>query len=193
MPDNLQAKPILDFALLPVNSGQFGGERWKLGMFGMHGCPHKQIARIALRFEYVIVEEDTFRGTAVLGKDRNQPGLELISQAIDQSPNVGVANKNINLLLAFRRDRLNLRAESFLENLKQFTKLERKGEPIYLSRMAATSDGYPSIGGTLFYFERGNSVLADDKQVTFVTRVGPYEVKARFNLKEMLYHGKLEL
>jgi hypothetical protein len=51
--------------------------------------------------------------------------------------------------------------------------------------------GYQSGGGTLFYFERGD--MSEEKQVTFVTRVGTYEVKARFNLKEMLYHGKLDL
>jgi hypothetical protein len=80
-----------------------------------------------------------------------------------------------------------------LESVKQFTRLERKGSPILLSRMAATPDGYPSGGGTLFYFERRDPILAEDKQVIFVTRVGAYEVKARFNLKDMLYHGKLEL
>jgi hypothetical protein len=80
-----------------------------------------------------------------------------------------------------------------LDSLKQYTRLERKSDAIVLSRVAPTPNGYPSGGGTLFYFERGGASLADDKQVTFVTRAGPYEVRARFNLKEMLYRGKLEL
>jgi hypothetical protein len=79
------------------------------------------------------------------------------------------------------------------ESLKQFTRLERKSDAILLSRAASTPNGYPSGGGTLFCFERGDSILADDKQVTFVTRAGPYEVRARFTLKDMLYRGKLEL
>jgi hypothetical protein len=83
--------------------------------------------------------------------------------------------------------------ERRMENIKQFTRLERKSDALALSRVAVTPDGYPSGGGTLFYFERRDAVLADDKQVTFVTRVGPYEVRARFNLKEMLYRGKLAL
>ena len=83
--------------------------------------------------------------------------------------------------------------EQRLANLRQFTSLQRKGAPISLARMAVTPTGYPADGGTLFYFERGDSTLSEDKQVTFVTRVGLYEVKARFNLKEMLYHGKLDL
>jgi hypothetical protein len=48
-------------------------------MVGTDWCPHKQIARVALPFKYVVVEEDAFRGTPVLGKQRNQPGFELIS------------------------------------------------------------------------------------------------------------------
>jgi len=80
-----------------------------------------------------------------------------------------------------------------LESVKQYTRLERKGSPILLSRMAATPDGYPSGGGTLFYFERRDPILAEDKQLMFVTRVGAYEVRARFSLKDMLYRGKLEL
>jgi hypothetical protein len=83
--------------------------------------------------------------------------------------------------------------ERRLEMLKQYTKLERKGNPIFLSRTEATSTDYASGAGTLFYFERGDSIFPDDKQVTFVTKMGPYEVRAKFTLKDMLYHGKLEL
>lgn len=78
-----------------------------------------------------------------------------------------------------------------LESLRQYTRLDRKGAPIVLSRMVSTPNTYPSGGGTLFYFERAD--LSEEKQVTFVTRVGTFEVKARFNLKEMVYHGKLDL
>jgi hypothetical protein len=81
--------------------------------------------------------------------------------------------------------------ERRLDSVRQFTKLERKGTLIPLSRVAATPSDYTSGGGTLFYFERGD--MSDEKQVAFITRVGTYEVKAKFNLKEMLYHGKLDL
>ncbi len=86
-------------------------------MFGADRCPHKQIARVALRFKYVVVEEDTLRGAPVLAKNRNQPGFELVSQAIDQSPNVRITDKNVDFRFAFRKDPLNLCAESLLENL----------------------------------------------------------------------------
>jgi hypothetical protein len=36
-------------------------------------------------------------------------------------------------------------------------------------------------------------ITTEDKQVTFVTKVGPLEVKCKFTLHDMLYHGNLEL
>ena len=74
-----------------------------------------------------------------------------------------------------------------LDMLKQYTKLEKKGDPIYLVKMGYSNDG------ALFYFERNDLIRLDDKQVTFVTKLGPIDVKAKFTLKEMVYRGKLEL
>ena len=48
-------------------------------------------------------------------------------------------------------------------------------------------------GGTLFYFSRVLPLSLDDRQVTFVTKMGPLEVKCKFILREMLYRGALEL
>ena len=75
-----------------------------------------------------------------------------------------------------------------LEMLKQYTRLEKRGDPIYLTRIA-----YAGNTGTLFYFERNDLIRLGDHQVTFTTKLGPVEVKAKFPLKEMLYHWKLEL
>ena len=92
-------------------------------MVGAHRCPHKQIARVVLRFEYVVVEENTLRGAPVLGKNRNQPGFELVSQAIGQSPNVRITDKKIDFIFAFGIDRLNLRAKLLLKSLKELKSL----------------------------------------------------------------------
>ncbi len=73
--------------------------------------------------------------------------------------------------------------------LKQYTRLERKNAPIYLSKVI-----FQSATETRFYFERTEPIFPDDKQVTFVTKLGPLEAKAKFILKEMVYQGrKLEL
>jgi hypothetical protein len=50
-----------------------------------------------------------------------------------------------------------------------------------------------SLAGTLFYFSRDLALRLEDKQATFVTKLGPIDLKCRFTLKEMMYRGKLEL
>jgi hypothetical protein len=84
-------------------------------------------------------------------------------------------------------------SERTVEMLRQYSKLERKGDPIFLEDAQATPNNYPGGPATLFYFSRGDSLLIGDKQANFSTKFGPYEVKAKFTLKEMMYHGKLEL
>ena len=79
-----------------------------------------------------------------------------------------------------------------LDMLKQYTKLEKKGDPIYLTKIGY-QNGPPSVSGTLFYFERNDLIRLGDHQVTFVTKLGPNDVKAKFALRDMTYLGKLEL
>jgi hypothetical protein len=75
-----------------------------------------------------------------------------------------------------------------LEILRSSTKLERKGDsPIYLDHMEAIS------GGEMFYFSRLEGITLANKEITFSTKMGPLEFKAKFPLKDMLYRGKLEL
>lgn len=46
--------------------------------------------------------------------------------------------------------------------------------------------------GTLLYFRRdAEQFTLDHKEVTFATKLGPLEVKTKFQLKEMMYRGKL--
>ena len=79
-----------------------------------------------------------------------------------------------------------------LDNLKQYTRLEKRGGPIYLVKIGYQS-GPAATSGALFYFERNDLITLHDGQVTFVTKLGPIEVKCKFPLKEMVYQGKLEL
>jgi hypothetical protein len=74
------------------------------------------------------------------------------------------------------------------EMLQQYTKLDRKGDPIYLAQVV-----FPSPSSTRFYFSRRDPIDPNDKQVTFATKLGPIEVKAKFILKDMFYQGKLAL
>lgn len=80
-----------------------------------------------------------------------------------------------------------------MDVLKESTRLERKDDPLELQRVKIAPKTTLSPSGTLYYFSRVLPITADDKQVTFVTKVGPLEVKCRFALHDMLYHGNVEL
>jgi hypothetical protein len=72
--------------------------------------------------------------------------------------------------------------------LREFTKLERKGgSPIYLERLESGATG------ARFYFSRFDPITPANKEITFTTKMGPLEIKAKFSLKDMTYKGKLEL
>jgi hypothetical protein len=79
------------------------------------------------------------------------------------------------------------------EMLKEYTKLEYKGGTLFLEKAVPGSRiGRPGPG-MLFYFSRLDGISLDGKQVSFYTKMGPLEVRARFTLKDMVYRGKLAL
>ena len=80
-----------------------------------------------------------------------------------------------------------------MDVLKESTRLERKDDPLELQRVKIAPRTPLTASGTLYYFSRVLPITAEDKQVTFVTKVGPLEVKCKFTLRDMLYHGNLEL
>jgi len=45
----------------------------------------------------------------------------------------------------------------------------------------------------IFVFPKTEPIVAEDKEVEVVLRLGQVEVRKKFNLKEMVYNGKLEL
>ena len=77
--------------------------------------------------------------------------------------------------------------------MKEATKLERKGkDPI--SPVKVEMKEIENARVTWFYFEGGGQPIdAQDKEVTFTTRMGPMQIKAKFSLKDMSYQGKLAL
>jgi hypothetical protein len=70
--------------------------------------------------------------------------------------------------------------------------LKRKGkDPVSPARMAMTQGDEGMT--VLFLFPRTAEITADDKDVSFETAAGPMAIKAKFNLKDMVYDGKLAL
>ncbi|MDP8989386.1 MAG: hypothetical protein M3N41_04810, partial [Acidobacteriota bacterium] len=83
------------------------------------------------------------------------------------------------------------RADRRLQELKESARLERKDGPISLEKVEEGSRVGSRGPGVYFYFDRKADVSMDDKFVNFSTKLGRMEIKAKFTMKEMSYHGKL--
>jgi len=86
-------------------------------------------------------------------------------------------------------------SDEVLDRIKNLTYLEPKGksaaQPSVVQKGAITSSGRPTL---LFGFPRDVVPLtADDKEVTFTTKLGAIEIKTKFNLKDMMYRNELAL
>lgn len=79
------------------------------------------------------------------------------------------------------------------DRFKAVTNLAAKGkEAVQPAKIDALSneDGRMTIH---FYFPRTADFSLDDREVSFSTRLGPMELKQKFNLKDMTFDGKLAL
>ena len=79
-----------------------------------------------------------------------------------------------------------------LQNVKAETFLKRGGKTAIAPEEAIGQQA----GATLilaFGFPRTDAITLQDKEVEIVTKLGPVEVKKKFSLKEMVFHGQLEL
>jgi hypothetical protein len=76
-----------------------------------------------------------------------------------------------------------------IDEMKQAATLQPKNKEI-AGCAAVEKNG--STSSWFFGFSKDTITLSpDDKEVDFMARIGRYLVKAKFNLKDMLYHGEL--
>ncbi len=88
-------------------------------------------------------------------------------------------------------DAVSARGTDPFEALKEITILQPHGKGVVHPGLVRPDKG---AGAALFFgFFKRFVELDNEKLVTFSTRVGPMEAKARFNLKEMMYRGQLAL
>lgn len=82
---------------------------------------------------------------------------------------------------------------TMIEQLKQVTELQRNGkDPIHPDDIQIAQKSGQSAA--VFLFPRASQPISpDDKEVVFIANVSGVQVKVKFPLKEMMYHGKLEL
>jgi hypothetical protein len=77
--------------------------------------------------------------------------------------------------------------------LRENTRIERGDDPLNLQQVGVAPGTGQFPGGTLYYFSRAIPIHSEDKQVTFVTKIGPLEVKCKFALRDMMYRSNVEL
>jgi hypothetical protein len=85
------------------------------------------------------------------------------------------------------------RAERMSGIVKEYTSLDRKGkDSISPDRVDFTED---VDGGTwrITFPRAGNPITLEDKDVTFITKIGRVSLKAKFSLKEMMFKDQLSL
>jgi hypothetical protein len=77
--------------------------------------------------------------------------------------------------------------------MKAETFLKRGGNkpPIAVSDVGAQQAETGIV--VVFAFPKTDAILVEDKDVEFVTKLGQFDVKKKFNLKDMIFKGKLEL
>jgi hypothetical protein len=76
------------------------------------------------------------------------------------------------------------------ENIKDHTTLQAKGkDPITPEKIEVQNS--PAGSTVLCFFPKSPPLTADDKEVTFTSRIGPTQIKVKFELKDMLYKNHL--
>lgn len=83
--------------------------------------------------------------------------------------------------------------KAMIGSLKQSSALRRKGkDPIAAGRVGELEGSEPPT--LFFYFPRaGDPIALSDKESTFITRIGPLQLKVKFGLKVMQYRAQLSL
>ena len=85
-----------------------------------------------------------------------------------------------------------------INSMKTESFLKRNNKPpIALADMgvqqAPASEKAPAFLVVVFGFPRTDAIKLEDKDVEFVTKLGQIDIKKKFNLKDMVFHGQLEL
>lgn len=86
---------------------------------------------------------------------------------------------------------LNMRnPEEMLEGVMRYSRLYPRGK----TPLRADDAKLDNATGTLhLFFPRSEPITLADKEVTFETRFGALSILKKFRLRDMLYHGQLEL
>lgn len=78
-----------------------------------------------------------------------------------------------------------------IEKIKESTTLSWKGhEGLHPDQITAPKEGQTAW---IYGFPKTHAIELEDKEVEFVTKRGPMEIKKKFKLKDMIFKGELAL
>jgi hypothetical protein len=81
--------------------------------------------------------------------------------------------------------------DQFKEMLKNNTRLKIKGrDPLEPEQVDLGLSSDQTVAA-LFQFSKKEAISLDDKEVEFVTKLGPMEFKTKFKTKDMMFGGQL--
>ena len=80
-----------------------------------------------------------------------------------------------------------------LEAIRQTSRLERKNKKPIPCAHLLTGEGERATELLLFFPKGPDPIVPADREVTVVSRFGPFQLSIRFPLKEMMFDGALEL
>ncbi len=83
--------------------------------------------------------------------------------------------------------------QNTLDRLKELTSLQPKGKPL---AQPGIVEEEPAVGGASFLFGFAKDILTfapEDAEVDFSTHLGTLAIKAKFDLREMTYHGEMAI
>jgi hypothetical protein len=163
-----------------------GGAGGGMGGRGGGGMGDAEMAARAPQFKALVRWETALPVVEATKKQLPGEAAEFHLISVSGMPMMGMGGRGARA--GGPQDAAERRREMF-ERLKESTQLQRKGkDPIYPSRLGQAQ------GGMLFAFARDfQPIKIEDKEVTFLSRMGPMELKVKFALKDMVYNGQLTL
>jgi hypothetical protein len=155
-----------------------GGGRDRGGVDGF-GAPLPQVKLVVTWRSALPIKQALMRGAYGLG------GV-LIAE--DQQE-----LERVEPVYVIRLSGLPMRYSGLLGAMRNETFLRRGGgkTPIAVSEGSAEQTDNEIV--VEFYFPRSESIALEDKDIEFVTKLGQFDVKKKFTLKDMVFKGKLEL
>jgi hypothetical protein len=175
----------------PMGGGGWGGRR---GGMGRNGGEGRTAPKVTVRWESAEPVHDALLKSEVADASKfAEWSKDYYVVTVNGLPEMGQRRRRSDDEDAQQPDpeRQKEMRERMEARMKQNTSLKIKDKTIAPERVETIES--PGGRTIAFLFPRTANILPGDKEVAFETAMGPLEIHTKFPLKEMAFHGKLEL